>query len=123
MEAPPAADETIRLRPHDNFLHRCIISKAIAYYQSGQYDEAELVARDSLREDDTWWVSNLWLTASLAQMGRKDEAEIGVRKIQRSQPRMTLDTILSILPFADLEHCEHLSEGLIKAGWTDAKIG
>ncbi len=118
-DAKPAADETIRLRPHDPLLHKCIISKSIADYQVGQYERAELVARDSLRTNDSWWLSNMMLAASLGRLSRLDEARAPLDKMRDSQPGLTLEIMLHAMPFVDPTHRDHLSEGLIQAGWRD----
>lgn len=119
-DAMPAADETIRLRPHDPGLHKCIIAKAIAHYQTGQYERAERIARDSLRTNKTWWISNMMLAASLAQRGAVADAAAATEKVRADQPGITLEIMLRTMPFAHAAHSEHLAEGLIRAGWRDS---
>jgi hypothetical protein len=116
-DAKPAADETIRLRPHDPILHRCIMSKSIADYQTGHYESAEFVARDSLRTNGSWWMSNTILAACLGKLQRRDEARVTIDKIRNAHPDLTLETIMQKMPFVDPRHREHLEEGLIQAGW------
>ena len=118
-DAIPAADETIRLRPHDPVLHRCIMSKSIADYQTAQYERAERVARDSLRTNDSWWLSNMMLAACLGKQGQLDEARATIDKMREGYPGLTLDIMLHAMPFVDPTHRDHLSEGLIQAGWRD----
>jgi DNA-binding SARP family transcriptional activator/tetratricopeptide (TPR) repeat protein len=118
-DAKPAADETIRLRPHDPVLHRCIMSKSIADYQTAQYERAERVARDSLRTNDSWWLSNMMLAASLGKLGRLNEARAATDKMRDGYPGLTLELLLRKMPFADPAHRDHLAEGLVEAGWHD----
>jgi DNA-binding SARP family transcriptional activator len=118
-DAMPAADETIRLRPHDPGLHRCIMSKAIAHYQTGEYEHAERVARDSLRTSSTYWIGNMMLMASLGQRGRLEDASVAAQRICSVQPGITLEIMLKKMPFADRVHRDHLADGLIRAGWRD----
>ena len=118
-DAIPAADETIRLRPHDPVLHRCIMSKSIADYQTSQYEHAELVARDSLRTNDSWWLSNMMLAACLGKQGRSDEARATIDKLREGYPGLTLEIMLHAMPFVDATHRDHLAEGLVQAGWRD----
>lgn len=118
-EAIPAADETIRLRPHDPVLHRCIMSKSIAAYQIAHYEGAERVARDSIRTNDRWWLSNMMLAASLGKQGRPDAAKPAIEKLKKDLPGLTLQAMLQGMPFADAAHREHLADGLIQAGWRD----
>ena len=118
-DAIPAADETIRLRPHDPVLHRCIMSKSIAAYQTGLYEGAELVARNSIRTNDRWWISNMMLAASLGKQQRPDAAKAAIEKLKKDLPGLTLQAMLQGMPFADAAHREHLADGLIQAGWRD----
>ena len=122
-DAAPAADETIRLRPHDPALHKCIIAKAIAHYQTGQYERAERIAKDSLRTNISWWHSNMMLAASLAQRGRLTDARVAAQRILADQPGITLEIMLQRMPFADPAHSDHLAEGLIRADWRDGQPG
>ena len=118
-EAAPAVDETIRLRPHDPVLYKCIMAKAIAHYQTGQYERAERITKDSLRTNNSWWLSNMMLTASLAQRGRLADARVAAQTIRADQPGITLEIMLQRMPFASPAHSDHLAEGLILAGWRD----
>lgn len=121
-DAKPAADETMRLRPHDPGLYRCIMSKAIADYQTGEYERAERVARDSLRTNSSWWISNMMLMASLAQRGRLEDASAAAERIRADQPGITLEIMLGKMPFTNPAHRDHLAEGLIRAGWRDPAV-
>mgnify|MGYP001826290427 CR=1 FL=1 len=118
-EAKPAADETIRLRPHDAGLYRCVMSKCIAEYQTAQYERAEHVARNSLRTNDSWWLSNIMFAACLGKTGRAEEARGAIDKLREHYPGLTLEIMQEKMPFAEPSHHEHLTEGLIEAGWHD----
>jgi adenylate cyclase len=118
-DARPAADETARLRPHDPVLHKCIISKAIADYQTGDYPNAELTILESLRTNRNWWMSNMMLAATAAQRGSIDSASAAMGRIREDQPGITLEIMLDRVPFADAIHRDHLADGLKRAGWRD----
>jgi TolB-like protein/DNA-binding SARP family transcriptional activator/Flp pilus assembly protein TadD len=118
--AKPAADETIRLRPHDPVLHRCVIARSIADYQTGDYREAERIARNSIRTNNEFWMSNAMLASSLSQQGQADEARAVVEHIRHTYPGLKLEQLLTGMPFAQSVHLEHLRDGLAKAGWRDA---
>jgi DNA-binding SARP family transcriptional activator/tetratricopeptide (TPR) repeat protein len=118
-DAKPAADETIRLRPYDPVLHKCIMSKSIADYQTGEYERAEFVARDSLRTNDSFWLSNMMLAACLGRLHRLEEAKEIIEKMRNQYPGVTLEMMMQKMPFVDPSHRDHLAEGLIQAGWRD----
>ena len=95
------------------------MSKSIADYQTAQYESAERVARDSLRTNDSWWLSNMMLAASLGKLGRLTEARVLADKLREGYPGLTLEIILKKMPFVDPAHGDHLAEGLLEAGWRD----
>ena len=118
-DAKRAADETIRLRPRDPLIYRCIISKSIAEYQTKDFDRAAHIARVSLRTEPSWWNSQMLLAASLAQSGETAEAGEVVDKMHQDFPGLKLEHMLRRMPFAVPEHSEHLAEGMMRAGWRD----
>jgi DNA-binding SARP family transcriptional activator/TolB-like protein len=118
-EALPAAEETIRLRPYDRTLHRCIMSKSIAHFQTGAYDEAEFVARQSLAVNPAWSLNNMMLLATLGQKGKLEEAAEPASRLRKIFPAATADQLCGMLPFAVSQHRDHLIDGLRKGGWDD----
>lgn len=117
-EAIPAVDRTVSLVPYDPILHRCIMSKSVAKYQIGNYEEAETIARYSLAVAD-WSVNNLMLLASLGQRGDRDKSVKQIGKMKQLYPEVTLDRMTRLLPFCEIAHREHLADGITKAGWID----
>jgi pentatricopeptide repeat protein len=95
------------------------MSKSIAEYQTAQYERAERIARDSLRTNDSWWMSNIMLAACLGKQGRSDEARTTIDRMRTAYPGITLESILHGMPFADTAHSDHLTEGILQAGWRD----
>lgn len=117
--ARPACDETIRLRPHDPVLHKCILSKSIADYATGNVESAERIARDSLRTNDTWWYSHVLLAAALGQQAQRAEAQERIATIKELYPGLTLERMMEKFPFDNAGHAERLADGLMRAGWSD----
>jgi len=116
-EALPAADETVRLRPLDRSLFRCIISKSIAHYQTGAYDDAESVARQSLAVGPGWSLNNMMLLATLGQRGAREQAAAAASQLRKLFPDASADELAAMLPFTDNQHRDHLADGLRKGGW------
>ena len=121
-EAKAAADQTMLLRPHDPILHRCVVSKAIADYQTGEYQRAERIAQNSVRTNSTWWMSNAMLASSMAQQGKQAEAQQVLERIYLNYPDLKLEKLLDGMPFIDPGHTEHIRHGLVKAGWKGAAV-
>lgn len=118
-KALPAANETVRLQPFNRALYRCIISKSIAHYQTGAYDDAEYVARQSLAINPEWSLNNLMLVASLGQKGERKQAAESAERLQRFFPGVPAQRLAGMLPFAERNHTDHLIDGLRKGGWKD----
>lgn len=118
-EAQTAADQTMLLRPHDPILCKCVISKSIADYQTGDYERAERIAQNSIRTNSVWWMSNALLAASMAQQKKLAEALAVTKRLRATYPGLKLEKLAAGLPFTDPAHRDHLVEGLVQAGWRD----
>jgi hypothetical protein len=108
------------LRPHDPILHRCVISKSIAHYQTGDYETAERIAQNSVRTNAVFWMSNAMLASSLAQQGKIAASQLVVERIHLNHPGLKMEKLLDGMPFTNSDHVEHLKQGLVKAGWEDS---
>lgn len=115
-DAITAEETTERLRPGDRTLNVCMMSKAIAKYQTGAYETAEQVCRESLALNNAFWMSNLMLAASLGQQGKIDESTSVVERAGQLLPALTAEGLSKLLPFRDEAHLAAVSEGLAKAG-------
>lgn len=115
-DACKAIDTTERLRPGDPSLSTCMIFKAIAQYQVGEYESAARVSELSLAIDDRFWLSNLMSAVSLAQLGRNSEAQVACTRLNQALPNITLKALSNALPFKDEAHFDHVVEGMHKAG-------
>jgi len=118
-EALPAANETVRLQPFNRALFRCIISKSVAHYQIGAYDDAEAVARQSLAINPQWSLNNMMLLAALGQKGEHEQAVEPADRLRRFFPGVSAEDLAGMLPFAESKHTDHLIDGLRKGGWKD----
>lgn len=111
---------TTRLRPGDRALYMCMMSRAVAKYELGDYDTAAQVCRESLELNDKFWMSNLLHVAALGQRGRGDELPAAVARLQAILPDLTEVKLAELLPFEQRAHLEHVIEGLRKAGLNTA---
>lgn len=107
--------KAFRLNPFPGGLY--YLTLAIAQYANRDYEAA--VA--SLRREETYrnTSSRRFLAASLAQLGRLDEARSEVELSLVSNPHFTIRHFLATQPFRDLGTRDHFVEGLRSAGFPE----
>lgn len=118
-EALTTVEHSLRLRPYDRSLARCLPSLAFAHYQLGDYPAAEEIARRAMGINPAFWTGHQMLTASLGQLERKDEAASEVADLKRRYPGTSRAAFSRRLPFRDPAHIQRVEDGLAKAGWND----
>jgi TolB-like protein len=105
----------LRINPQDPSNVYRHFGLALACYLARRYDEALLHAMDVVETRPSWWLGQLIFCATLAQLGRHDEAVRALDNVTGMRSRMDAST-LGILPFARPSDREHLLDGLRKAG-------
>lgn len=118
-EALEVVTDSLRLRPYDQTIVRCIPAISIAHYQLGDYDAAHEVAQRVVGMNRNYWMGHQMLAASLGQLGRRQEAAAALAEIRRREPEVSRSAYSSRFPFRDPIHVERIEDGLIKAGWRD----
>jgi TolB-like protein len=118
-EALKTVTDSLRLRPYDQTIVRCIPAISIAHYQLGAYDAAQEVAQRVVDMNKHYWMGHQMLAASLGQLGRKEEAATALAEIRRREPDISRAAYSSRFPFRDPVHVKRIEDGLIKAGWRD----
>ena len=113
-EGTSMIQRALRLNPHPPPWYFLILGQA--QYGAGQY--AAAVA--TLRRKETYQTSSRrFLAASLAQLGRLDEARQEAELFLVSNPHFTIGFWVSSQPFQSHETRDHFVEGLRKAGFPD----
>jgi TolB-like protein/Flp pilus assembly protein TadD len=118
-EAIAVVTHSLRLRPHDQTLVRCLPAISIAHYQLGAFEAAEDVARRAVRMSANFWMAQQMLAASLGQLARGDEAAAVVADIRGREPDVPRTAYSGRFPFRERVHVDRLDDGLVKAGWLD----
>ncbi len=116
-EAIQNAKQALRLSPFDQSLFAFYMFLGMAYYASGDYEEAIKAGRRSLSERPAYTANLRVLSAALAATGKYDEAkEIGGR-LMALEPSFNLaDYERTILPFREQEMRLLYLDHLRKAG-------
>ena len=116
-EAIKSNELALRMNPDDptNFFRHLGLS--LAHYLASRYDQALFHVNHVVQLRPQWWLGLILHAASLAQIGRAEDAVRTLKELERVRPGVTCDTLL-ILPFAETRDREHLLAGLRKAGMT-----
>ena len=113
-EAIDCVQKALRLNPHPPGWYYWMLG--FAQYAAGRYAEAV----DTLRREETYRSpSQRLLAASLAQLGRLDEAAEEVRQILTVTPNFSIRHWSDTQPFRDEAVRQHFIAGFRKAGLPD----
>ncbi len=114
QEAIPHFHCAMRLSPFDRTMVAMLSGLAVALCMEGQYDESIKWAQRAISEQDTWTASYRPLIASLAQLGRIDEAHRAVEQLLFHDPDYHIEKIRNL--YRPSPGADRYLEGLIKAG-------
>ena len=89
----------------------------LARYMLKEYSEALPPLRECTSRAPNLSLGHVWLAATLAQLGRLDEAGAEAAEVLRIDPKYTIDgTSRRLALFKRPEDAEHFLDGLRKAG-------
>jgi tetratricopeptide (TPR) repeat protein len=115
-EAIAHAQDAIRLSPLDPMMALFLGTIAVAHYTAGRYAEALEYATQAAQLRPGFQGAHRLRCASLAQVGRIDEARAYLATVRRGQPRLSLDWIRTYVPYQTPELIERFLDGMRKAG-------
>jgi TolB-like protein len=118
-EAIIHGNEAIRLSPLDPETAMFLGAIAVAHYVDGRYADAFRTSEELLRLRPGFHGAQRLRCASLAQMGRVDEARASLAAVRLEQPQLSIGWIKSSVPYQTPELMERFLEGMRKAGLTD----
>ena len=117
-EAIAHGREAIRLSPLDPDTAMFLGGITVANYLAGRYAEAFETSEQLLRLRPGFHGAQRLRCASLAQMGRVEEARQSLAALRLEQPQLSVDWIKSSVPYQTPELMEHFLAGMRKAGLT-----
>ena len=115
-EAIAHGKEAIRLSPLDPDTAMFLGGITVANYLAGRYAEAFETSEQLLRLRPGFHGAQRLRCASLAQMGKVEEARQSLAALRREQPQLSIDWIRSSVPYQTPELMEHFLAGMRKAG-------
>ena len=89
---------------------------AYSQYVGGNYEEAALLARESLRQRPGFNGAHRVLTASLGMSGHVKAAAAALEALREAQPNISLAWLSSEMPFEHEADKAHYVEGFRRAG-------
>jgi adenylate cyclase len=113
-EAIPFFDTALRLSPADQYMFSWLGSQAVSHYHLRRYEEAIECARKALRNRHGYIFGRAVISASLAQLGRTEEANTELAEIMDLKPDFSASSF-DIYPWREAAR-EHFFDGLYKAG-------
>jgi len=114
--ALPHFDAALRLSPRDPLRRLPLMLKGAALRQLGRHDEAITFCRQACQIPDAGFLPHMHLAASLAEAGRRREAEAEVKKAKSLQPTISLSFIRSNFVGSHETYLNSLCDSLRKAG-------
>jgi len=117
-EALQKFEQAKTMSPRDPFNSLFYAARAVAHYFDGRFDEAVRWARQSVQFRPDHVGGYRILAASLAQLGRRDEAEAVVARLQKLTPDISVTLAALSVPYT-ARSMEQFLDGLRKAGLPD----
>jgi TolB-like protein len=115
-EAIEHGQEAIRLSPLDPEMALFLGAIAVAHYTAKRYREAAHYTAEALRLRPGFQGAQRLHCASLAQLGRVEEARRLLATVRHEQPELSIDWVRANVPYQTEELAERFVEGLVRAG-------
>jgi Flp pilus assembly protein TadD len=118
-EAIAHGEEAVRLSPLDPEMAMFLGGIAVSHYIAGRFQEALRYSSELLRLRQGFHGAQRLRCASLAQLGRLDEARTVLATLQREHPELSVAWIKASVPYQTPTLMERFLDGMRKAGLND----
>jgi adenylate cyclase len=116
-EALPYLETAIRLSPHDPYASRFFACGAEALFFLGEYEEAVTWGQKAIRQANTaHWSGHTALAATLAKLGRAEEAAEVIQELLQHRPDFSLSLMCKAISLTDTDCLAAYSNALREAG-------
>jgi len=112
-------EEAIRLSPLDPEMAMFLGGIAVSHYVASRFPEALQYSSELLRLRPGFHGAQRLRCASLAQLGRLDEAREALATLRREHPELSIAWIKASVPYQTPELMERFLDGMRKAGLTE----
>ncbi|MBF8260168.1 MAG: adenylyl cyclase class-3/4/guanylyl cyclase [Actinobacteria bacterium] len=113
-EAIPVIQKALRLEPMAPDIH--IQQLALAYFQTGDCKQAIAVGEKGLKRQPDHLVSHVIMAAVYGSCDREKEARQEAAEVLRINPKFTVESFTSVIPYKNPADRERTAQGLRKAG-------
>jgi tetratricopeptide (TPR) repeat protein len=93
------------------------------HFNLREYEEAVNYFTQAVDRNPTAQEVRLWLAATYAYLGKKDDASWELEQIQNSKTGLSVEYLERFFPLKDPALRKHLIDGLIKAGLNTEQDG
>ena len=108
------AERALLLDPENPARYRTVLG--LAHYFAGRYDQALAALEQTLEQDPERLLPQLYLAATLSQMGRQDDARWLADIVRTKHPDYKLQVWVDSQPFANLPQRRKIVDDLRRAG-------
>ena len=109
-----AMEVAMRLNPRAPFPY--LNAKSEAYFSLGDYESAVATASQALQLNPAGQRLRVVMAASLAQLGRTDDAQWEIQELLIHEPEFNLKAVRNIAPYGKQTTLDRLLDGLRRAG-------
>jgi adenylate cyclase len=106
----------MRLSPLDPRISYVFSGLGLAHMMSGDYEEAVKFGRQAMREMPRNAQAHRIVAASLALLGRTEQARLAMRALLTVAPNFTMSHMKMFIPYHDAQFVERYLRGLRDAG-------
>jgi DNA-binding SARP family transcriptional activator/TolB-like protein/Tfp pilus assembly protein PilF len=117
VEAVRQATRALELSPYDREAYKFYHALCVAYYTSGDYEQAAEWGKRALTEKSLWRGTRGFTAASLAALGRVREAREITALMSELAPGRRVNAVVSDLQYQDPNRRRHYGELLVAAGY------
>jgi TolB-like protein/Flp pilus assembly protein TadD len=118
-EAIAHGEEAIRLSPLDPEMAMFLGGITVSHYLGGRFQEALRYSSELLRLRPGFQGAQRMRCASLAQLGRLDEAREALATLKREHPELSIEWIKESVPYQTPALMQQFLDGMRKAGLND----
>jgi len=113
-QAEPMLAEALERNPRSSASYREIAGEVA--FATGRFDEAAVAFGAALERNPAHTRARLWLAATLAKLGRREEAAWEVQELLTLNPEFSLSRLLLAFPLKDPQQRDALTSALAQLG-------
>ena len=118
-QAIEPVQRAMRLNPH--YPPTYLYTQGHAYFLLRRYEDALSQLKRAVNRNPDWLPAHAFMAATLAELGRADEARVEALETRRLSPDISAEAVSARLPYADPVVLARVLEAFRAAGLTEAR--